>query len=872
MFENTTIAFLRYKEKSMEFMVGVFVSGKKAKYSRPDYRGRLQIYFKNDMFLRPRRLLLEIKGRLEAYPPEEFIKMLRSSNKVLISEKIQENVKKMLLEMFKAYNIRDSKIRVVKFCPFCEIEGKVTVLETKSEIFKVQERYVCFKCAKDELLRELKFRGIRVSDMISERLFTLLRKVRSVDKLLGHLVTGMNIYVNPELTLFDKKEAKPEITERLTVEDLEIPDVLKNVLKENGIRELLPIQVKALKSGLLKGESILVVSATSTGKTLIGELPGVLAALNGKKMLYLCNLVALANQKYETFKARYSKLGLKVAIRVGMSKIDVGEEELVIVDEDVKNANIIVGTYEGLDYLIRSGQYSDLGDISVVIIDEIQSLSDEERGPELDGLIARIRSLFPKCQIIALSASVGNPEQLAQRLGLKLIKYSERPVPLERHLVICLSEKDKLKAIENMIKQEWRTISSHGFRGQTIIFTNSRRRAHQISNWLNKRGLKVATYHAGLTYPRRKMIELGFENGFYQAVTTTYALGAGFDAPASMVVFESLAQGINFITKSMFENMAGRAGRLGKHDRGRVVILVEPGKKYGGAVEETEDSMAIKLLEEELEPVEFSYDIEGCADQVLAYISAKGEVFLDDLKRYYSMLLGASENLDHVLETLLKDGMITMNNGKVAVTPLGRATAMSFYKLSEVKIARKYLKDGMDVLDVAILLEPFTQIYVSTKVQGELEKAFNVRFSSKLFSDAILDVMDVSTKKEMPKLPKWLLELFAKWSLEFFNCKCKEAPFCEHGIINLCKKIVKLRLEDKLKLREISSRLQKEYELYVYPGDLFRWLDSLIHKLKGISRLAKVWNLKEPAETAEQIVKDIEKPQQPNRENQNNNG
>ena len=861
MIKNATITFLNYKEKKMEFIIGVFVSGKKAKYNRPDYKGRLQIHFKNEKLLRPRRLLLEIKGRLEAYPPEDFIKILRSSNKILISENIQNSIKNMLYDMFKAYNILDNKIHVVRLCPFCEIEGKVTVLETESKIFEAQEKNVCFKCAKDELIQELKFRGIYVSDVISERLFALLRKVRSVDKLLGHLATGMNIYVNPELTLFDKKEAKYEVTERLTVNELEIPEVLKNVLKKNGIHELLPIQVKAIKSGLLKGENILVVSATSTGKTLIGELPGVLAALNGKKMLYLCNLVALANQKYETFKTRYSKLGLRVAIRVGMSRIDVGDEELVIVDEDVKNADIIVGTYEGLDFLIRSGRYSDLGDIGVVIIDEVQSLGDEERGPELDGLITRIRSLFPKCQIITLSASVGNPEELAKNLNLELVKYSERPVPLERHLVICLSEKDKLRAIENIIKQEWETISSHGFRGQTIIFTNSRRRAHQISSWLNKRGLRVATYHAGLTYPRRKMIELGFENGFYQAVTTTYALGAGFDAPASMVVFESLAQGINFITKSMFENMAGRAGRLGKHDRGRVVILAEPGKKYGGTIEETEDSVAIKLLEGNLEPVEVSYDIEGCADQVLAYISAKGTVLLDDLKHYYNILLGASENLDHVLETLVKAEMIAINNGKIMITPLGRATATSFYKLSEVKITRKYLKDGIDVLEVAILLEPFTQIYVSTKVQRELETAFNIRFSSKLFSDAILDIMDVSTRESMPKLPKWILELFAKWSLEFFNCKCKESPFCEHGIINLCKKIVKLRLEEKLKLREIASHLQKEYELYVYPGDLFRWLDSLIHKLRGIVRLAKVWNFKEAAEIAEQYVKLIEKPQ-----------
>ncbi|PSN88050.1 hypothetical protein B9P99_06085 [Candidatus Marsarchaeota G1 archaeon OSP_B] len=60
--------------------------------------------------------------------------------------------------------------------------------------------------------------------------------------------------------------------DKLSIEDLQIPEKVKAILSENGVSALWPPQIEAIKSGALQGESLVVSATTSSGKTLIAEL------------------------------------------------------------------------------------------------------------------------------------------------------------------------------------------------------------------------------------------------------------------------------------------------------------------------------------------------------------------------------------------------------------------------------------------------------------------------------------------------------------------------------------------------------------------------------------------------------------------------
>ena len=87
--------------------------------------------------------------------------------------------------------------------------------------------------------------------------------------------------------------------------------------------------------------------------------------------------------------------------------------ELKLPNSNIQDADIVVGTYEGIDFMLRSGDSAALNDLGLVLIDEIHTISDEERGLRLNGLIKRIEHIFPKTQIIGLSATIKNPQDLA---------------------------------------------------------------------------------------------------------------------------------------------------------------------------------------------------------------------------------------------------------------------------------------------------------------------------------------------------------------------------------------------------------------------------------------------------------------------------
>ena len=684
-------------------------------------------------------------------PPQEVIKLLRSQA-VFLATKDSE-----VEDFLKNLNI---KVRYTKVCDFCAYDGNITVINSNFS-YNYNNQLICKHCAHDTIKNEIKLRGF--DKKIFRNLKRTLEKTDDLEKTLSVLSPDFNPLKNRNLTLFDRTSSKSKLKiPQVEMKRLKIDPKFRDILIKNGNDKLLPVQYLAIREGLLKGEDLLVVSATGSGKTLIGELAGITQALEGKKFIFLTPLVALANQKYRDFKKKYKKLGLNVAIKVGRNRVKA-KGELKLPDSDVTNADIVVATYEGIDYLLRNGNSKSLSNLGVVLIDEIHMIDDEDRGTRLNGLIKRLKHLYPSTQIIGLSATVKNPEFLSREFNMKLVEYPDRPVPLERHLVYMRNESSKRYLMVKLARKEFNTKSKKGYRGQTIIFTNSRRKTHKIANFLHEKHINAAAYHAGLSYYKKEKIEKDFDKARLSVVVTTAALAAGVDFPASQVIFDSLIMGNKWINPNEFSQMLGRAGRPSYHDRGIVYLLPEIGNDFAG---ESEEAKALELLESNSEDVFIEYDEESSYEQILADISSTSIKSFDELTKFY-VDIDVPVSLEIATNEMKELGLISDD---FKITKYGRATSVSFLTIEEAEFIKSALDDWdylidyvrlspmykkreeydklqVKVLAMALDLELFENAYLSSVIHNQIANSLKIKFSTRLFAESTLDIISSATPK-----------------------------------------------------------------------------------------------------------------------------
>jgi helicase len=642
------------------------------------FHGRLEVTQK-DAGPRPARLRVVDGTSEELRSPDEFVELARRAERIRISEQTSVHGRNRLRAMLDAYQL-DAK--VVRTCRFCAGDGRYSPITSETAISADQEE-ICPDCARERLDKELAYHGAITGDARA-RLEDLLLDVQDLDRI-ENLLKGE---LDPDLTKFDEISATVEDVDPVPTDSLDLHPGIQGKL-QNRFDTLLPVQSLAVANGATRGQDQLVVSATATGKTLVGEMAGLDRVLNGKgKLLFLVPLVALANQKYEEFEDRYGDIA-DVTLRVGASRINDDGNRFE------PDADIIVGTYEGIDHALRVGR--DLGDIGTVVIDEVHTLGEDERGHRLDGLIARLKYYCRQLssgdtQWIYLSATVGNPERLAAALEATLIEFEERPVPIERHVTFA-EGREKLNIENKLVRRAFDTKSSKGYRGQTIIFTNSRRRCHEISR---KMEYESAPYHAGLDHKRRNRVESQFADQDIAAVVTTAALAAGVDFPASQVVFDSLAMGIEWLSVQEFHQMLGRAGRPDYHDKGTVYLLVEPDGHYHNSQEMSEDEVAFKLLKGEMESVTTRYDEESAVAETLANITVAGS----GAKGLNESMVGdvpTKHALGKLLEYEFIDGL--------EPTPLGRAVTRHFLAPADAFAILDGIRKGQDAYDLVARME-----------------------------------------------------------------------------------------------------------------------------------------------------------------------
>ena len=611
----------------------------------PNFVGNLKFKRKNNHTELNRFIVIK-DDKEKFYSPSEAIKLLK---KQAIFLDTKDN------EMEEYLDSIDVKYRYVRTCKHCVLDGNITIINS-SFTYTYHGQSICKICAEESICRELKLRGF--DKKLLGNFKKILDRIGDLDKVISMMDPKFDPIANSNLTLFDKiQSTKEKEIPKIAINRLKLPKEFKKVLDKNNDKFLLPVQYLAIKNGLLKDKDLLVVSATGSGKTLVGELAGIPKALKGKKFIFLTPLVALANQKYRDFKDTYSELGLKIAIKVGMNRINA-KGHLKIKDSNIGNSDVLVGTYEGIDFLLRSGRSDSLNELGTVLIDEIHTLDDDERGVRLNGLIRRLKELFPKTQFIGLSATVKNQKQLANEFKLSLVEYGLRPVPLERHITFANNEVQRRNIIKKLVLKEYSTASSKGYKGQSIIFTNSRRKTHIIANFLNKRGIQSFAYHSGLPYYKKERIEKDFGRGKIAAVVTTAALAAGVDFPASQVIFESLLMGNKWLNPNEFHQMLGRAGRVTYHDRGIIYLIPEVGNKFDG---ESEESVAISLLESDVDKINIAYTVDDTLEQVLADICSKSVIKVQNLKKFYKSI-PIPIDLDNAFDILLDHGLIRFNN------------------------------------------------------------------------------------------------------------------------------------------------------------------------------------------------------------------
>jgi helicase len=621
---------------------------------------------------RPKNFKVRRRGKqLKPTPTRDLITVLRRSSVHLAGESPE-------FESFLAdLQIPASRIDI---CRFCQLEDRFTPVDKATGV-RYGGEWICLECAKREMRRELGYMG-RFGGSVLVHLEKLLMQVRDLDRVLASVGPDK---IDRTRTLFDRLEAH-EVQKTAHITDLALPPAFA---KASGVEYLMPVQQLAVQDGLLEGQHLLVVSATASGKTFIGEMAGMKNFLEGRgRMLFLVPLVALANQKYQRFRDRYGHL-MRVTLQTGVSRLNLPETRPAG-ERDI-NAPVVVGTYEGIDHALRTGR--SLKDIGTVVIDEVQMLEDPDRGHRLDGLIARLKHVAPDAQFLYLSATIGLPGLLAEKLRANLVRYAARPVALERHLIFVERAK-KIGFIKQMVAEEYKIKSSKGYRGQTIVFTNSRARCHVIADALGK---KAAPYHAGLTSQERRDVERRFANGELAAVVTTAALAAGVDFPASQVVFDALAMGIEWLTVQEFHQMMGRAGRPDFHDLGRVVIMAEPGGSYSRTSRKTEDEVAVGLLRGEMEEVAPEYDMEQSSEEFVANAVVCG----GDEQQIIRMNRAMVGTLEPALPTLLDYNLVRRRAGRVELTDMARVMAEHFIgveRLIEIKDLVRRMDDAAEIV------------------------------------------------------------------------------------------------------------------------------------------------------------------------------
>ena len=505
----------------------------------------------------------------------------------------------------------------------------------------------------------------------------------------------------------------------MKIEKLDLPESAIEFLKSEGLTKLYPPQNDAIKAGLLKGKSVLVSAPTASGKTLIATL-AIISYLskNKGKVIYLSPLRALAAEKFLEFK-KLEKISIGNKIKVGIS---TGDYENI--EKKLEKNNILILTNEKMDSIIRHGAEW-IDEIGLVISDEIHLIGDDSRGPTLEMILTQLKELEHKPQILGLSATITNSDEIANWLGCKLVDNEWRPVPLSEGVydggMVTMSDGTTFE-VANTIRGTPIDLGVQCVQegGQSLIFAETRMRSKSlatkavevIEQLLEKKELDelekiskkiltnneqtdlvktlailvkkgVAFHHAGLNQTCRQIIETEFRKGTIKLLSSTPTLAAGVNLPARRVVISNINRynakiGANRpISVLEYKQLCGRAGRPQYDKYGESIVV---GNGNGEEILE-------HYIKGEPEPIESKItEDKSLRTHILSVIVTHPGIKKEEILNFFLQTLGGLQSrkptikfgIDIALRFLSSEILIIKKGERYAATEFGKKTSMLY--------------------------------------------------------------------------------------------------------------------------------------------------------------------------------------------------
>jgi len=342
-----------------------------------------------------------------------------------------------------------------------------------------------------------------------------------------------------------------------TFSELPLSSPLQRKLAAAQFTQLTPIQERAIPPAL-EGRDVIGTSQTGTGKTLAFLIP-IIETLNREPAGHTVALVLLptrelAIQVHEQYEQLRAKTMAKATLVIG------GVSEKAQIHGLRSGAGLIIATPGRLQDLMTR-RFADLRRIKVLVLDEADRMLDMGFLPA----IRRILSALPEQrQTLCYSAT------LEQSVAGLVHDYMRNPVRVALGSVLKPAESVQLKAYEVRPGEKLALLREllYSEKGQTLIFTRTKRGAERLAKELIRDGFNAALIHGDRSQSQRNAALSGFQEGRFQVLVAT-------DIAARGLHVDDVAHVINYDVPKMAEDFIHRVGRTGRAGlEGRATTLV----------------------------------------------------------------------------------------------------------------------------------------------------------------------------------------------------------------------------------------------------------------------------------------------------------